>query len=182
MANLGTLYRFRIGLSDIERGVYADLDFRIQMHPSETPAFLLTRVLAYALNYEEALAFAPGGLSDTEAPALQSLRADGSIETWIEVGQPNARKLHRASKCARKVSVYCSRDPSAALKDWAREKIHRSSDIQVYSWEGPWLESLAQTLAKDNRWTVVHSDGALVISAGEKEVIQGNLKRWTIGD
>src|ERR1700722_14698215 len=51
MANLATLYRFKLSVSDVDRGVYEDLDFRVPMHPSENAAYLLSRVLAYALNY-----------------------------------------------------------------------------------------------------------------------------------
>ena len=57
MAQPSTLYRFRIDLTDIDRGVYETLDLRLAMHPSESETYLVTRVLAYALNYASDLEF-----------------------------------------------------------------------------------------------------------------------------
>ena len=57
MAHPSTLFRFRIDLTDIDRGVYRKLDFRIAMHPSESETFFVTRVLAYALNAQDDLQF-----------------------------------------------------------------------------------------------------------------------------
>jgi uncharacterized protein YaeQ len=74
MALASTLYRFRIDLSDVDRGVYETLDFRIAQHPSETTTYLLTRVLAYALNTQPGLEFSSGGLSDPDAPAPKDLQ------------------------------------------------------------------------------------------------------------
>ena len=54
------LYRFLIELSDIDRSVYKSLDFRVAQHPSEIAPYLLSRVLAYALSYQEGLEFASG--------------------------------------------------------------------------------------------------------------------------
>ena len=69
MANPSTLYRFKLSVSDVDRGFYENLDFRVAMHPSENEAYLLSRVLAYALNYESGLEFSVG-LCDPDEPAL----------------------------------------------------------------------------------------------------------------
>ena len=68
------LYRFLIDLSDVDRNIYQTLDFRIAQHPSEIPAYLLTRVLAYALQYQEGLEFSAAGLSDPDAAAIKKRR------------------------------------------------------------------------------------------------------------
>ena len=110
MSAATTLFRFRIELSDVERNVYTTLDFRVAMHPSETPLYLMTRVLAYALNSGEEglqrLEFSPGGLSNPDAPSIQVLSPTGTSLLWIEIGNPSARKLHRAAKASRRVRVY----------------------------------------------------------------------------
>lgn len=85
------LYRFQIELSDIDRGVYETLDFRAALHPSEAAPYLLSRVLAYVLTYQEGLEFSPGGLADPEAPALRLLGNHNAIDLWIEIGNPSAR-------------------------------------------------------------------------------------------
>ncbi len=100
------LYRFQIELSDIDRSVYESLDFRIAQHPSETAPFLLTRVLAFALCYEQNLEFSPAGLGDPDVPALSSKGLNGVTNLWIEIGNASARKLHKASKSAKEVKVF----------------------------------------------------------------------------
>lgn len=176
MAHPSTLYRFRIELSDVDRGVYETLDFRVAMHPSETPAFLLTRVIAYALNFGDGLEFAPGGLSDPDAPALRALEPHGATRLWIEIGNPSARKLHKASKAAREVKVYTYKDPELLLKEIASEKVHQASRIEIRSLPQSLLNELAQTLQRDNQWTLVHTDGSLMIGIGERS-LQAELGR-----
>lgn len=86
------LYRFTIELSDIDRNIYQTLEFRVAQHPSEIPTYLLTKVLAYVLSYEEGLEFSGSGLSDPEAPAMKTTSPAGAIELWIEIGNPSAKK------------------------------------------------------------------------------------------
>ena len=101
-----TLYRFQIELSDIPRGIYETLDFRVAQHPSETLPYMLTRVLAYALNTQDGLTFAPTGLHDPDAAAISIDSPNGGFQLLIEIGSPSARKLHKATKMARLVKVY----------------------------------------------------------------------------
>ena len=70
MALTSTLYRFQIKLSDIDRNVYEEIELRVAMHPSESIPFLLTRVIAYALNLQEGLAFTQG-IGSPDEPTLQ---------------------------------------------------------------------------------------------------------------
>lgn len=159
-----TLYRFRLELSDLERNVYEPLDFRIAMHPSETRDFLLTRVIAYALNYGEDLEFTAEGLSDPDAPALRKAGVHGSIALWIEVGNPAARKLHKASKAADVVKVYTYKDPRALVNDVAGASVHKAREITVYALAPRFLEALATHLERDSRWSMLYNDGVLTVS------------------
>ncbi len=105
------LYHFQLDLSDVDRGIYESLDFRTVQHPSETGIYLLSRVLAYALSYQEGLEFSPSGLGDPDAPVLRAMGAMGATEIWLEIGNPSARKLHKASKAAKNVIVYTYKNP-----------------------------------------------------------------------
>ena len=167
MAQASTLYRFRIDLSDVDRGVYKALDFRVAMHPSETTQFLLTRVLAYALNAQDGLEFAPGGLSDPDEPCVRALDANGTIRLWIEVGKPSARKLHKASKAAQSVRIYTYKDPELVLAEIASGGIYRAERIEVYSFGSAFLDRIAVKLARDNSWSLLHHEGALTLGIGE---------------
>ncbi len=180
MALSSTLYRFRIDLSDVERGVYEALDFRTAQHPSETSDYLLTRVLAYALNTQEGLDFAPGGLSDPDQPALLVSEGPNSFPLWIEIGNPSAKKLHRAAKTARQVRVYTYKDPDVLLADIAANKVYNAERIEIFSFPPKFLGRLAETLVRDNSWNVIFSDGSLTVTTGEfSETVE--LGRHTVG-
>jgi len=167
MAHPSTLYRFRIDLSDVDRGVYEKLDCRVAMHPSESPDFLLTRVLAFALNAQDGLEFSAGGLSDPDQPCIQLVDPGSGITLWIEVGNPSAKKLHRAAKSARQVKVYTYKDPEVLLKDIAANKVYHAERIEIFSFPPKFLSRLSETLVRDNLWNIIYSDGSLTVSTGE---------------
>src|SRR5213592_3450237 len=108
MALSSTVYNFDVELSDTDRGVYESLSIRAARHPSETAEYMLTRVLAYCLEYTEGIEFTEGVSSGDEAAVLVK-DLTGRITAWIEVGAPDAERLHRASKLASRVAVYTHR-------------------------------------------------------------------------
>lgn len=167
MAQPATLYRFQIDFSDIDRGVYKPFDLRLAMHPSESPAYLLTRLFAYLLNDREFLEFSPGGLSDPEAPAIQAASPHGQILLWIEIANPSARKLHKASKTAKEVKVYTYKDPEVLLKEIRGGDVHRADELEIWSLDARFLEKLAPRLERTNKWSVLHQDGVLTVNVGE---------------
>ncbi|XGC82010.1 YaeQ family protein [Bdellovibrio bacteriovorus] len=155
------LYRFQIDLSDIDRGVYETLDFRVAQHPSETYPYMLSRVLAYCLAYEQGLEFSPGGLADPEAPALRKEGLHNSIELWIEIGNPSARKLHRASKTAKQVTVFTYKNPEVLLTEIRNGEVHRADELQIYAFDPKFLDGVAETIDKTNRWSLLIQNGQL---------------------
>lgn len=174
-----TLYRFHIALSDVDQGAYKTLDLRLAMHPSENHAYLLTRLLAYALNEREFLEFSAGGLSDPDAPALKAETPNGEILLWVEIGNPSARKLHKAAKAARQVKVYTYKDPDPLLKEIRESKVYHAESIEIFSLDAKFLESLAPRLERTNTWGVIHHDGTLNISIGEFSGT-ADLRRHTV--
>ena len=105
MALTATVYIFDIELSDADRGVYETLSLRVARHPSETEEYLAVRVLAYCLEHTEGIAFSQGGLSDADEPALSVRDLTGAMQSWIDVGVPDAARLHKASKATRRVAL-----------------------------------------------------------------------------
>lgn len=168
-----TLYRFRIDLSDLDRNVYDTLDFRVAMHPSETADYLLTRVIAFALNSD--VEFAAGGLSDPDEPALRRMGQHGTTDLWIEIGNPAARKLHKASKASNSVRVYTYKDPRALD---ARD-VHRASEIEVFAVSPKFLEELGSHLERDCRWNFLMQDGVLTVT-GEGFSLSEELRRVSL--
>lgn len=176
MALPSTLFRFRIALSDIDRGVYESIDLRIAKHPSEIEPFLLSRVLAYCLNYQFGIEFPPGGLSDPDQPAIRVAGDRGGLALTVEIGNPSARKLHKASKASSLVRVYTYKDASLILKEMASERVHRAEAIEIYSFSDGFLAELESWLERDNEWSLVVQEGSLTVS-GTRGSVQCDLIR-----
>lgn len=175
-----TVYHLQIELSDVDRGVYEALDLRLGRHPSETMRYLLTRVIAYCLCYEEGIAFSKG-LSTTEEPAVWVKDLQGTLRVWIEVGTPSADRLHKASKASPRLVVFTHNDPDL-LKAAARERsIHKADNIEVYALDGGFLDALAAATDRNAKWTLVHTEGMLYVTSGE-ESFSTPVVRHTLGD
>jgi uncharacterized protein YaeQ len=179
MGTTTTIYRFQIELSDIPRSIYQTLDFRVAQHPSEALPYMLTRILAYALNYSEDLSFAPTGLHDPDAAAISIPEVHGGFQLLIEIGSPSAKKLHKATKVSKAVKVYTYKNPENLMRDLRAEKVHRIDEIEFFSIKPDFLEELAQVIKRDNRWAMLFDDGHITIHIGE-QAIEGELTPLTI--
>jgi uncharacterized protein YaeQ len=175
-----TVYHLRIELSDVDRGVYESLDLRVARHPSESMAYLLTRVIAYALLYEEGIAFGKG-LSTPEEPALWIKDLQGNVRAWIEVGTPSADRLHKASKAAPRVVVFTQHDPKLLAREAATRAIHRVEAIEVYALDAAFLDEVAALTDRNARWTLLRTDGTLYVTADD-QTATGALTRHSLSE
>src|SRR4051812_47883073 len=162
------MYHLQIELSDVDRGVYEALDLRLARHPSESMPYMLTRTLAYALLYEEGIAFSKGGLSSSDEPPLTIRDLQGNLRTWIEIGTPSADRLHKASKASPRVVVFTQHDPRLLVKEAATRTIHKADQIEVYALDPAFLVELEGLTDRNARWTLLRNDGLLYVTAGEK--------------
>jgi uncharacterized protein YaeQ len=153
MAIGSTMHTFDVQLADTDRGVYENFSLRVARHPSETDAYMLTRILAYGLEFAEGIAFSDG-ISSTEEPAVIVRDMTGAIMAWIEVGAPDAERLHYGSRLAERTVVYTHRDPAKVMAPWAGKKIHRSDAIRVYSFDPGFIESAVPHLERRNTMTL----------------------------
>jgi uncharacterized protein YaeQ len=148
-----TILTFEVSLADVDRGVYEDLSLRVARHPSESDPFMLTRVLAYCLEYVEGIAFSEG-ISATDEPAVLVRDLTGALQAWIEIGSPDAERLHLGSRSAPRTAVYTHRDPERIALQWAGKKIHRADEIPVYSFDRGFVDDAASHVARRNTMTV----------------------------
>jgi len=169
MALSATVYHLQVDLSDVDRSVYEALDLRVARHPSETMRYLLTRVIAYCLSYEEGIAFTKG-LSNAEEPALWIKDMQGNLRAWIEIGTPSADRLHKASKASPSVVVFTHNDPDLLKKAARTKTIHKAESIKVFALAGEFLDSLDASTDRNAHWTLVHSEGVLYVTSGETNV------------
>lgn len=171
MALQATLYRFKISLSDIDRGKYEQIDLRIAKHPSEVDEYMLSRVLAYSLNFEFGIEFPPGGLSDPDQPAIRLMNDRGQLDLTVEIGNPPPKKLHKASKASSRVRVYTYKDPALLLKEMAGEKVHRAEEIEIFSFSPGFLRELVGWLERDNEWSLVIQENTLTVSSSKGNAV-----------
>ncbi|MEZ3161201.1 YaeQ family protein [Microbacterium sp. BWT-B31] len=153
MALGATVHTFDIQLADVDRGVYESLTLRVARHPSETDSFMLTRVLAYCLEYQEGISFSEG-ISATDEPAVLVRDLTGRMTAWIEVGAPDAERLHFGSKLTGRTTVYTNRDPQKVLPTWAGKRIHRAEGIVLHSFDPGFLDGVVSALERRNDMTV----------------------------
>jgi uncharacterized protein YaeQ len=170
-----TIYAFDLELADVDRGVYETLALRVARHPSETDEYLLTRVLAYCLEYAEGIGFS-NGLAEPDEPALTVRDLTGAMRVWIDIGAPDAARMHRASKAAARVVVYTHKDPERVIRQWAGEHIHRAGDLELYSVDPGLLAALVARLERRMAFALSVTGGHLYVTIGD-EVVEGAVAR-----
>jgi uncharacterized protein YaeQ len=178
MAQPSIVHRFQIELSDSDRGIYQTLSFRMARHPSETESLFATRLVAYCLNVQDGLEIMPG-ISEPEQPAFRLMSPSGEFALWVEVGFPDAKRLHKAGKLGGEMRVYLHREPFHYLRDLGMERVHRREEIAFFSFQPHFLEKLGRQIGRDTNGTFVVTGGTLYVDLGsgnlESEVIEHRL-------
>lgn len=157
------MYNFAIQLADVDRGVYEDITLRAARHPSETDAYMMTRVLAYCLEYVEGITFSEGISSTATEPAVLVRDLTGRLTTWIEVGAPDAERLHFGSKLADRTTVYTHRNPEKVIAAWSGKRVHQLEQISVQSFDQGFLDAAVAVLERRNTLTVSVVEGQLYL-------------------
>jgi uncharacterized protein YaeQ len=179
VALTATIHSFTVRLSDVDRGVYETLEFKAARHPSESAEYLASRVLAYCLEYAEGIAFSRG-LSESDQPAIAIRDLTGALQAWIDVGAPDAARLHKAAKAAPRVAVYSHRSPEQLRQLLAGEKIHRASALELYAFDRGLLAGFAQRLDRRMALELSVNEGQLYLTGGD-ETLAGALERVVLG-
>lgn len=177
MALNATIYNFDIDLADTDRHVYESVALRMARHPSESEEYLVTRLLAYLLELSEGIEFSRG-VSDADEPAITVRDLTGAVTSWIEIGAPDAARLHKASKAARRVAVYTHKDPAQFLRQLAGEKIHRIEALELYAVDRRLVSALAARLERRLALSISVTDRELFVSVGS-ETLTGSVVRLT---
>jgi uncharacterized protein YaeQ len=159
MAAKATVYKAELSVSDMDRHYYATHQLTLALHPSETEERLMVRLLAFALNAGEQLAFGRG-ISTEEEPDLWARDLTGAIDLWIEVGQPDEQRLRKACGRSREVRVYCYSGRSAAVW-WQKSEAEfaRFSNLGVFEVPAETTAQLAKLAARNMQLQCLVQDG-----------------------
>jgi uncharacterized protein YaeQ len=165
VALTATIYSFDIDLADNDRGVYETLALRVARHPSESEDYLATRVLAYAMEYTDGIEFSTG-LSTPDEPAIAVRDLTGTMQAWIEVGTPDAERLHRAAKATPRVAVYIHKDPTQFLARLHGARIHRAEALELRAIERGVVAALTSRLSRRMDFSLSVTERELYLSIG----------------
>ena len=167
MALKSTIYKATLHIADMDRQLYAEHALTLALHPSETEERLLVRLLAFALNVPHdtergALQFARG-LSDSDEPDLWQHDLSGQLVQWIEVGQPDERRLSKACGRAERVTLYAY--ASSVPIWWApiAGKLSRLANLEVWRIDSAQSQALAALAERSMQLQLSVQDGTLWI-------------------
>jgi len=178
VALTATIYNFDIQLSDVDRSVYETLALRVAQHPSETVEYLATRVLAYCLEYAEGISFGKG-LAEPDEPAITVRDLTGTLRSWIEVGSPDADRLHKASKASPRVAVYPIKDAAQFARQLTGTRIHRVESIELYGLPREAVDALVDRLERRTAFELAVTDRHLYLTIGGR-TFDGAIERRAI--
>lgn len=174
MALKATIYKVQLQIADMDRGIYGDHILTLAQHPSETEERMMVRLLAYALNtpadnHHGALVFARG-LADTDEPDLWQLDLTGQLVHWIEVGQPDERRMLRAASRADQ-ATFISYSASTPIW-WAgvKNKLTRTERLAVWQLPSEQSAALAKLAQRSMQIQVTVQDGTVWFNDGSASV------------
>jgi uncharacterized protein YaeQ len=180
MALTATIYNFDVQLSDVDRGVYESLSFKAAQHPSESDEYLIARILAYCLEYREGIAFSKG-LAEPDEPAIAVRDLTGALQVWIEIGAPDADRLHKASKATPRVAVYSHKDAARLVQQLAGARIHKRETIDVFGVDRELIASLVQRLDRRMTLDLSVTEGHLYVTIGG-DTLEGRVERHSLAE
>jgi len=174
MALKATIYKANLQLADMDRQVYGDHGLTIARHPSETDERMMVRLLAFALNVPAsndhgALEFAKD-LWDTDEPSLWRRDLTGQLEHWIDVGQPDDKRLMRASARAAQVSVYGFSTSTPIWWSGIETRITRARNLSVWQLPAEQSQALASLAQRSMQLQVTVQDGAVWVGDAQRSI------------
>lgn len=170
MAQNATIFKVTLEVADIDRAYYRDHALTIARHPSETDERMMVRVLAFARHAHEALAFGRGLGADDE-PDLWRKDLTGAIDLWIDVGQPDERRIRRACGRAEAVFVYSYGGRGADLWwEQAGAALDRADNLTVVNLPVASTRALAKLAQRNMRLTCTIQDGRIWVANPEDSV------------
>jgi uncharacterized protein YaeQ len=167
MALPATIYKATINLSNLDRGVYETLTATVAQHPSETEERLVSRLLAFALFYEDGLNFTKG-LCASDEPEIWVKGGDGRVQLWVEVGLPDSERMIKASRHSEQVRLLaCGR----SLPNWIQQHLPRlakSTNLAIIALDQTFLSAVAQRLERSVTWSITITEGVCYLTIGDQ--------------
>lgn len=174
MALKAIIYRANVSFSDLDQNVYTDHALTIARHPSETEERMMVRLLAYVLNAPEtndlgALEFGKD-MWEADEPALCQTDLTGLTEHWIELGQPEEKRLVRVCGRSKRVTVYCFGSGAAAWWSGVAAKMSRVTNLTVWQIPAEQSQALGALAARSMTLQITAQEGGLWVEESGRSV------------
>lgn len=171
MAANATICKALLNIADMDRHYYEEHNLTLAQHPSENDLRLMVRLIAFVLNAQEGLGFCKG-ISQDDEPDLWKKSLSGEIELWIDLGQPDEKRIKKACGRSEKVIIYTYQEGMAT--PWFKQlenslKRFKNLSIIHLNINGD-LESLTkrsmdlQCNLSDNELTLIDGDNSVLIT------------------
>ncbi|KIA80609.1 hypothetical protein QR66_09685 [Chromobacterium piscinae] len=176
MALNATIYKATLILSDMDRGYYATHSLTLAQHPSETLERMMLRIVAFALHASDTLAFTRGLCADDE-PELWQKNYSDEIELWVELGEPDEKRLKKACSRSDRVALY-SYGGRASEVWWGQNenKLSRLDKLEVFRIDFEALQALAALAERSMQLTATIQDGQLWLSNDAQNILIAPLR------
>ncbi|MBL0727448.1 YaeQ family protein [Piscinibacter sp. HJYY11] len=174
MALKATIYKAQVQLADMDRNIYGDHNVTIARHPSETDERMMIRLLAFALNvpaddHQGNLEFAKD-LWDTDEPSLWQKDLTGQIVQWIDLGQPDDKRVMKSAPRAERVAVYSYTSSTPIWWSGIATKITRASNVTVWQVPAEQSQALAALAQRTMQLQVTVQDGTVWVGDGASSI------------
>jgi len=174
MALKSTVYKATLQVADMDRAHYRDHALTLALHPSETEERLMIRVLAHALlaptDETETPLLPARGLSDTDEPDLWQLDRTGAVQQWVEVGQPDDRRLAKACGRSDRVTVFAYAASTPIWWKGIADKVARLANLAVWQIDAGASQALSALAQRSMQLQVTVQDGLVWIGDGARSV------------
>jgi uncharacterized protein YaeQ len=170
MAIKSTIFKAELQITDMDRHYYADHQLTIARHPSENDERMMVRLLAFALNASESLQFTKG-LSTDDEPDLWQKSLSDEIELWIDLGQPDEKRIRKACGRSRRV-IICIYQHGSGKQWWEqnRSKLVRFENLSIVSFADEAVAELGQMAERSMRLQCTIQDDHLWFTDGDQSV------------
>lgn len=167
MALKATICKVELNIADMDRGYYADHALTLAQHPSETDERVLLRLLAFALHAHERLEFTKG-LSDPDEPDLWQKDLTGALELWIDLGQPDEKRILKACGRSRQVAVLCYGNAAGPWWEALESRLARARNLRVRRFVPAGDMPLAALMQRTMTLQCTIQDGQIWLSDGSR--------------
>ena len=174
MALKATIHKALLNIADMDRNVYGEHNLTIARHPSENDERMMIRILAFALNVpaddlKGKLEFSKG-LSDVDEPEIWQRSLTGEVMHWIDLGQPDDRRLMKAHGRAERVTVYSYTSSTPIWWANIQGKLTRAPRLAVWQIPADQSQALAALSERSMQLQITVQDGSLFVSSPKDTV------------